>query len=208
MPLTTSDDPDSGSVIYPLVFGIIAPAVMLKDLLSKEIIRITGKGVSYKKGSAYTKIPYRNIDIVFFVHIRERIGLDFGDRTILFIYGKNKKESIACGNLFSDEDKNYLLETLQHYEPDNDYEIVHTENISEVFSYLSSGERGRTAARSSRLAEKGSHLPPHRRKTVPGGPGHGARRTRSCQYCDQPLSYIKEYQRWYCYDCAEYALKE
>jgi len=27
----------------------------------------------------------------------------------------------------------------------------------------------------------------------------------SCPYCDNPLTYIPEYDRWYCYNCREYA---
>ena len=37
-----------------------------------------------------------------------------------------------------------------------------------------------------------------RQKTQP------RRKTSHCQSCGQALSYIEEYQRWYCYDCAEY----
>ena len=162
---STTDNPDSGDIIFPLVFGIVSPVVMLKDIFSKEVITITNKGVSHKKGSKGTKIPYHDIDTVFSVYIRERVGLDFGDRSILFIHGKNKQESIACGNLFSDEDKNYLLETLQHYEPDNDYEIVHTENISEVFSYLRNGEGGKKV-QSPRPAQKGLDCTPVLRQVV------------------------------------------
>ena len=29
-----------------------------------------------------------------------------------------------------------------------------------------------------------------------------------CQKCGQPMSYIKEYDRWYCYTCKEYAPKD
>ena len=29
-----------------------------------------------------------------------------------------------------------------------------------------------------------------------------------CEECDQPMSYIDQYQRWYCYDCKEYLPSE
>jgi predicted RNA-binding Zn-ribbon protein involved in translation (DUF1610 family) len=32
--------------------------------------------------------------------------------------------------------------------------------------------------------------------------------TRTCAYCNGPLEYIKEYDKWYCYSCKKYEKKE
>jgi hypothetical protein len=36
----------------------------------------------------------------------------------------------------------------------------------------------------------------------------GEAKDRTCQHCGEPLEYVKEYGRWYCYDCQEYAPKD
>lgn len=40
---------------------------------------------------------------------------------------------------------------------------------------------------------------------VAAAPPPPSRDVRYCQSCGQPLSYIEQYGRWYCYSCEKYA---
>jgi hypothetical protein len=40
---------------------------------------------------------------------------------------------------------------------------------------------------------------------ITGATPHGRFQNPTCLSCERPLTYVPQYQRWYCYNCQKYA---
>lgn len=214
--LDSGADLGDNGILLPGVFGLVSMVMGLKDALTVERITVTDNRISYRKLSTKASIPFSEITRVYFIHIRARLALiEAADRKYITIYGAEIGDSISCADKFSEKDQKYIRKILRRKQQEYGYEIVKQdiyskEDLKEMFRYIIERDQFEKGGKTGKKGKGGT-----KKKfsmtggyDVRSGGAQGDYETASqeypCPYCGQPLTFVDEYNQWYCYSCNQY----
>jgi hypothetical protein len=99
----------------PLIFAVVSPAVVLKDLLNPEIIISSDDSVRMEKRFG------KKLEVKF-TEIKAGIGLVTEDRKVIFLISKPPPRIIAASDWFSMKEKEELMSLIKDNAEKYDYE--------------------------------------------------------------------------------------
>ena len=136
----------------PIIFGVVAPAVVLKELLNPEVIMIDDRRITLEKRfGKRTKIDLPKLKAV--------IGLVTKDRKVILMISAHPTQIISASDWYNLEEKEELISILKENKGDHPYEYREFDTKAAAMDSVAPPGRTSFSARCSTGSTSPSTLP-------------------------------------------------